>query len=56
MDRLIQDLLDYSRLSQVEIKLHLLDLTDIVAEAINQLEVELRSQQAQINFGFSCTF
>ncbi len=49
MDGLIQDLLNYSRLSQVEIKLHVLDLTDIVAQAINQLEVELRSQQAQIN-------
>ncbi|WP_138502378.1 PAS domain-containing sensor histidine kinase [Nostoc sp. PA-18-2419] len=49
MDGLIQDLLDYSRLSRVEIKLRLLNLTDIVTEAINQLEVELRSRQAQVN-------
>ncbi|MFN6534871.1 MAG: sensor histidine kinase [Nostoc sp. EkiNYC01] len=57
MDGLIQDLLEYSRLSRVEIKLRVLDLTDIVTEAINQLEVELRSpkagcspsQQVQVN-------
>ncbi|MBD2679479.1 MULTISPECIES: ATP-binding protein [Nostoc] len=57
MDGLIQDLLDYSRLSQVEINLCVLNLTDIVTEALNQLEVELRalkagcssSPQAQVN-------
>ncbi|MDZ8235808.1 MAG: ATP-binding protein [Nostoc sp. ChiQUE01a] len=49
MDGLIQDLLDYSRLSQVEINLRIINLTDIVIEAINQLEVELRSRQAQVN-------
>ncbi|MFN6565140.1 MAG: ATP-binding protein [Nostoc sp. ChiSLP01] len=49
MDGLIQDLLDYSRLSQVEINLGVLNLTDIVTEALNQLEVELRSRQAQVN-------
>jgi len=49
MDGLIQDLLDYSRLSQVEINLRVLNLTDIVTEALNQLEVELRWQQAQVN-------
>ncbi|MFN6469583.1 MAG: ATP-binding protein [Nostoc sp. SerVER01] len=49
MDGLIQDLLDYSRLSQVEINLRVINLTDIVTEAINQLEVELRSRQAQVN-------
>ncbi|MDF5709938.1 MAG: ATP-binding protein [Nostoc sp. S4] len=49
MDGLIQDLLEYSRLSRVEIKLRLLNLTEIVTEAINQVEVELRSQQAQVN-------
>ncbi|MDZ8109102.1 MAG: ATP-binding protein [Nostoc sp. DedQUE12a] len=46
MDGLIQDLLDYSRLSQVEINLCVLNLTDIVTEALNQLEVELRSPKA----------
>jgi len=49
MDGLIQDLLNYSRLSQVEINLRVLNLTDIVTEALNQLEVELRWRQAQIN-------
>ncbi|MFN6502391.1 MAG: ATP-binding protein [Nostoc sp. DedQUE01] len=49
MDGLIQDLLDYSRLSQVEINLRVINLTDIITEAINQLEVELRSRQAQVN-------
>ncbi|WP_099066149.1 sensor histidine kinase [Nostoc linckia] len=49
MDGLIQDLLDYSRLSQVEINLGVLNLTDILTEALNQLEVELRSRQAQVN-------
>ncbi|MEH2071709.1 MAG: hypothetical protein V7K47_26750 [Nostoc sp.] len=48
MDGLIQDLLGYSRLSQVEIKLRILNLTEIITEAINQLEVELRSPQAQV--------
>ncbi|WP_445637826.1 histidine kinase [Nostoc sp. DSM 114161] len=49
MDGLIQDLLDYSRLSQVEINFGVLNLTDIVTEALNQLEAELRSRQAQVN-------
>lgn len=49
MDGLIQDLLNYSRLSQVEINLCVLNLTDIVTEALNQLEVELRWRQAQVN-------
>ncbi|MBD2611196.1 DUF4118 domain-containing protein [Nostoc punctiforme FACHB-252] len=49
MDGLIQDLLNYSRLSQVEINLRVLNFTDIVTEALNQLEVELRWRQAQVN-------
>ncbi|RCJ15188.1 hypothetical protein A6S26_07590 [Nostoc sp. ATCC 43529] len=49
MDGLIQDLLNYSRLSQVEINLRVLNLTDIVTKALNQLEVELRWRQAQVN-------
>ncbi|WP_392535006.1 PAS domain S-box protein [Nostoc sp. C117] len=49
MDGLIQDLLDYSRLSRLEIKLRVLNLREIIAEAINQLETESRSRQAQIN-------
>ncbi|BAY79462.1 two-component hybrid sensor and regulator (plasmid) [Nostoc linckia NIES-25] len=49
MDGLIQDLLNYSRLSQVEINLGALNLTDIVTEALKQLEVELQWPQAQVN-------
>jgi PAS domain S-box-containing protein len=48
MDGLIQDLLDYSRLSRTEIQLRVLNLTEIVTEAKNQLEAELRSRQAQV--------
>ncbi len=48
MDGLIQDLLNYSRLSQVEINLRVLNLTDIVTEALNQLEVELRSRSISV--------
>ncbi|MDZ8187820.1 MAG: ATP-binding protein [Nostoc sp. ChiSLP02] len=46
MDRLIQDLLEYSRLSQLEINLHVVNLAEIVTEAIKQLEVESRSPKA----------
>lgn len=47
MDELIQDLLKYSRLSRAEMKLRVLNLTDIVTEATTQLET-LRSRPAQI--------
>ncbi|RCJ34783.1 hypothetical protein A6770_17160 [Nostoc minutum NIES-26] len=47
MDGLIQDLLNYSRLSRAEMKLRILNLTEIVTEATSQLET-LRSRQAQI--------
>ncbi|BAZ52210.1 two-component hybrid sensor and regulator [Nostoc sp. NIES-4103] len=48
MDGLIQDLLNYSRLSRAEMKLRLLNLTEIVTYAVAQLEAELRSRQAQV--------
>ncbi|MBH8563243.1 DUF4118 domain-containing protein [Nostoc sp. CENA67] len=48
MDGLIQDLLNYSRLSRAEMKLRILNLTEIVTYGVGQLESELRSRQAQI--------
>jgi PAS domain S-box-containing protein len=48
MDGLIQDLLNYSRLSRSDITLRILNLTDIVTVVQNQLETELRSQHAKI--------
>ena len=48
MERLIQDLLAYSRLSRAEIQMQTIDLERIVTSAIAQLEPELAETQAQI--------
>jgi PAS domain S-box-containing protein len=48
MDRLIQDLLVYSRLSRSEIRLSLIDLSTVIARAIAALETQIESTQAQI--------
>jgi light-regulated signal transduction histidine kinase (bacteriophytochrome) len=49
MEDLIQDLLSYSRLSRAELRLQRLDLSNIVMEAMNQIESELKQRQAQVN-------
>ncbi|MEO0924857.1 MAG: PAS domain S-box protein [Cyanobacteria bacterium J06643_13] len=48
MERLIQDLLAYSRLSRAEIQMQTIDLDRIVTSAIAQLEPEIAESQAQI--------
>jgi signal transduction histidine kinase len=48
MDMLINDLLDYNRLSRAEIRLQRISLERVVDEAISQLEAEIRRAQAQI--------
>ncbi|MEO0847240.1 MAG: PAS domain S-box protein [Cyanobacteria bacterium J06648_1] len=48
MERLIQDLLAYSRLSRAEIQMQTIDLDRIVTSAIAQLEPEIAEAQAQI--------
>lgn len=49
MDVLIADLLDYSRLSRAEIQLQPLDLSNLVAQVLSQLDAQLREQQAVVN-------
>lgn len=48
MSTLIQDLLNYSRLSRTEIQLQAVNLESAVATVLNQLEVELQEQQVQV--------
>ncbi|MBD1888816.1 CHASE3 domain-containing protein [Coleofasciculus sp. FACHB-SPT9] len=48
MDTLIQDLLDYSRLSRTEIRLQPIHLEAVVVEVLAQLEPELRQKQVQV--------
>jgi PAS domain S-box-containing protein len=48
MERLIQDLLTYSRLSRAELRLTSVNLSAAVAEAIAQLETPIQQAQAQI--------
>ena len=48
MERLIQDLLAYSRLSRAEIQMQTIDLSLIVDSAINRLEPEIAQAQAKI--------
>jgi signal transduction histidine kinase len=48
MDRLIQDLLDYSRLAKVEIPKEPTRFADVVAEALLQMEAETVARHAQI--------
>jgi signal transduction histidine kinase len=46
---LLQDLLAYSRLSRAEIKMNLINLDNVVNQAIKQLEGEIQIKQASIN-------
>jgi PAS domain S-box-containing protein len=48
MNDLVQDLLAYSRLSREEVKLTLVRLTQVVAQAQAQLQSDLRDRQAEI--------
>lgn len=48
MSALLQDLLDYSRLSRAEINLQRIDLSSIVTSALTQLQAELQAQKAQV--------
>lgn len=47
MSTLLQDLLDYSRLSRTDITLQALDLASVVATGLSQLETELQEKHAQ---------
>jgi PAS domain S-box-containing protein len=48
MDTLIQDLLSYSRLGRSILSLQPIDLSQLVQETLNQLELELQQRQAQV--------
>jgi signal transduction histidine kinase len=48
MDRLILDLLAYSRFSRMELKLQEVNLGELVATAVDQLEVEIRETGARV--------
>jgi PAS domain S-box-containing protein len=48
MSALLQDLLEYSRLSRAEMNLQRIDLASIVTSALTQLQTELQSQHAQV--------
>ncbi|MEH1874314.1 CHASE3 domain-containing protein [Nostoc sp.] len=48
MDELIDDLLKYSRISRIELKLESVDLNVVVSEALNQLKEKIQQQQANI--------
>jgi signal transduction histidine kinase len=49
MERLLGDLLEYSKLSQAEIKLSEVDLSKAVAEALALLDEEIRRKNADIS-------
>ncbi len=48
LDKLIQDLLAYSRLSETQMRLYGVDLNNVVSEAIMPLNKEIKARQAQI--------
>jgi len=48
MDRLIQDLLAYSRLSRDELRLQPVSLGDVVREALRDLEADIRQRAAAV--------
>jgi PAS domain S-box-containing protein len=48
LDHLIQDLLAYSRLTQVEIRLYPIQLSEIVAKVLEQLDEQINQKQAEI--------
>lgn len=47
-DQLVTDLLDYGRLSRADMAMQEINLTEVVAAVLSQLEDELRSQQATV--------
>ena len=49
LDKLIQDMLKYSRLSRADLQRSRVNLSAVVAEALTQLEVEIQQCQAQIS-------
>jgi signal transduction histidine kinase len=49
MGNLIQDLLDYSRLSRAEIRLQAVDLEWVVSQVLNDLKSEIAERQADIS-------
>ena len=48
MEQLIQDLLAYSRLSRTDLRLHNINLSSVVAEAIEQLKAEIQERGAHL--------
>jgi signal transduction histidine kinase len=48
VDALIQDLLEYSRLSRAAIELRPVDLADLVDQVLARLDAELRRRRAQV--------
>ncbi|AFZ19433.1 PAS domain S-box protein [Allocoleopsis franciscana] len=54
MSALLQDLLDYSRLSRAEINLQRIDLASIMTSALTQLQTELQAQKAQVRVEIPC--
>jgi PAS domain S-box-containing protein len=48
MSALLQDLLEYSRLSRAEINLQRVDLASIVTTSLTQLQAELQAQHVQV--------
>ncbi len=49
LDKLIQDMLNYSRLSRADLQRSRVNLSAVVTEALTQLEVEIQQRQAQIS-------
>ncbi len=51
MDRLIRDLLDYSRMSMEEIELHPIDAREVVGDVLAQLRGYLDEREARVTVG-----
>jgi PAS domain S-box-containing protein len=49
LDRLIQDLLQYSQISRAKLQLEPVNLSAVIAEALSQLNAELRQTNAQVS-------
>ncbi len=49
MDQLLRDLLEYSRINQVEFETTRVDLDAVLAEVLASMDTEIRCRQAQIN-------
>jgi PAS domain S-box-containing protein len=48
MNRLLHDLLEYSRVTQAELKLETVSLRSAVSEALSMLQAEIRATQAEV--------